>query len=95
MARRYPKFLFSDPQNGKTPGPFVIHLLEPRLVFKVFRQAGVGFETYHKPWDSRQGVVIILLSDEAWGVDDSISNVIEAALKWTISQVKIGAIQLQ
>ena len=95
MARAYPRFLFSDPQNTKTPGPFVIHLLEPRLIFKVFRMpSGLPFETYNKPWDSKQGIVIVLLSDETWGVDDRISDVIEATLNWTISQVKTGAIQL-
>lgn len=38
MAREYPRFLFSNPQNTKSEGPFVIHLLEPRLVFKVVDQ---------------------------------------------------------
>lgn len=35
MARQYPRFLFSNPTNTKSKGPFVIHTLEPRLIFKV------------------------------------------------------------
>jgi hypothetical protein len=35
MARDYPRFLFSNPQNTKSKGPFIVHLLEPRLVFLV------------------------------------------------------------
>lgn len=35
MAREYPRFIFSNPQNTKSKGPFIVHLLEPRLVFRV------------------------------------------------------------
>ena len=37
MARGYPRFLFSNPQNVKTPGPFLIHCLQPRLIFQVVK----------------------------------------------------------
>ena len=35
MARAYPRFLFSNPKDTKSPGPFVIHLLEPRFIARV------------------------------------------------------------
>jgi hypothetical protein len=35
MARLYPRFIFSDPQNTKSPGPFIVHLLDPVVVFKL------------------------------------------------------------
>jgi hypothetical protein len=35
MAREYPRFIYSNPTNTKSKGPFIIHLLEPRLLFKV------------------------------------------------------------
>jgi hypothetical protein len=35
MAREYPRFLFSDPQNTKSLGPFIVHNLHPRAIFKV------------------------------------------------------------
>ena len=35
MKRNYPRFIYSNPKNTKSIGPFIVHLLEPRLVFKV------------------------------------------------------------
>ena len=32
MARKYPRFLYSNPGNTKSEGPFIVHLLEPRFV---------------------------------------------------------------
>lgn len=34
MSRKYPRFLFSDPKNTKSKGPFVVHLLHPRMICK-------------------------------------------------------------
>jgi hypothetical protein len=39
MARGYPRFIFADTKNTKSDGPFVIHLLEPRLIYKVEKTA--------------------------------------------------------
>ncbi|HYC29548.1 MAG TPA: hypothetical protein VEB42_12035 [Chitinophagaceae bacterium] len=36
MARQYPRFLFSDPQNTKSKGPFIVYTLHPRIIFKLF-----------------------------------------------------------
>jgi hypothetical protein len=36
MSRGYPRFLFSNPQNTKEPGPFVVHLLFPKCICKVY-----------------------------------------------------------
>ncbi len=35
MARNYPRFLFSNPQDTKSKGPFVVHLLFPKCICKV------------------------------------------------------------
>lgn len=35
MARGYPRFLFSNPQNVKTPGPFIVHTLFPKFLCHV------------------------------------------------------------
>lgn len=32
MAKKFPRFLFSDPTNTKQRGPFIIHTLEPRFI---------------------------------------------------------------
>ncbi len=51
MAREYPRFLFSNPQNTKSKGPFIIHCLEPRLIFKFEKSIG------------KKGYDLILLED--------------------------------
>ena len=41
MARLYPRFIYSDPQDTKSSGPFVVHTLFPQLIAKVtFNQEG-------------------------------------------------------
>lgn len=40
MARSYPRFVFSNQQNTKNKGPFVIHSLFPRLVCKLHHRNG-------------------------------------------------------
>ena len=41
MARPYPRFIYSDPQDTKSAGPFIIHTLHPQLIAKVsFNQEG-------------------------------------------------------
>ncbi len=34
MARKYPKFLWSNPTNTKSDGPFIIHTQRPRFIAK-------------------------------------------------------------
>lgn len=35
MARQYPRFLFSNPTNTKSEGPFLIHCIYPKCVMKI------------------------------------------------------------
>ena len=35
MSRHYPRFLFSNPQNTKSKGPFIVHTLFPFEIYKV------------------------------------------------------------
>jgi hypothetical protein len=35
MGRQYPRFLFSNPKDTKSAGPFIVHTIEPRLIAKV------------------------------------------------------------
>ncbi|MHB8207478.1 hypothetical protein [Mucilaginibacter sp.] len=34
MARKYPRFLLSNPSNTKSSGPFIIHTLAPQFIVK-------------------------------------------------------------
>jgi hypothetical protein len=36
MARDYPRFLYSNPQNTKSKGPFIVHTLFPRAIIKIY-----------------------------------------------------------
>jgi len=36
MAREYPRFIYSNTQNTKSKGPFVVHLLEPRFLARIY-----------------------------------------------------------
>jgi hypothetical protein len=38
MARNYPRFLYSNPENTKSKGPFIVHTLEPRVILKICTQ---------------------------------------------------------
>ena len=35
MARKYPRFLFSNPQNTKSKGPFVFHTIFPKMLVRL------------------------------------------------------------
>lgn len=35
MARQFPQFLFSNPKNTKSKGPFIIHTLLPISIIKI------------------------------------------------------------
>jgi hypothetical protein len=59
MAREYPRFLFSNPQNTKSKGPFIVHTINPVCIMKVeftskktFRiefLEMISFENHFKP----------------------------------------------
>ena len=35
MVRPYPPFMYSDPRNTKSAGPFIVHTLSPQMIAKV------------------------------------------------------------
>lgn len=35
MGRSYPRFIYSDPRNTKSAGPFIVHTLPPQMIVKV------------------------------------------------------------
>jgi len=86
MARKYPRFLFSDPQNTKSPGPFIIHTIYPRGIFRVFQTDGKVdleilefWEPEFKTDADAQAAVIPLLID---------------VTEWLSSQIKSRQIQI-
>ncbi len=40
MARQFPRFLFSDPTNTKSKGPFIVHTIWPKAILKLVNDNG-------------------------------------------------------
>lgn len=51
MSRGYPRFLFSNPKNSKSEGPFIVHTLYPRMIFTVSRDINNLQLTLVDQWD--------------------------------------------
>lgn len=37
MPRSFPKFLYSNPLNTKSGGPFIVHTMQPKGIYKVIQ----------------------------------------------------------
>ena len=79
MSRGYPRFLFSDPKNVKTPGPFIVHTLYPFMVFKVV---------------SKDDLDIIASDSSMESSMVNFNKVKLAAVKWLNQQIKSKDISL-
>jgi len=83
MGRNYPRFLFSDPQNTKSPGPFIVHTLFPRGILTIKKDGPA------KGW-SDYTVYFIELFDEATIMEQQ--KVETAAAEWVYNQLRSGDI---
>ena len=72
MARTYPKFLYQEVKGTKSDGEYIIHLLEPRLLFKVEHL--------------RNGSIELALMDEITMSHDIIEPILKRAKQWYISK---------
>ena len=79
MPRLYPRFIFSNPADTKSEGPFLVHLLEPRFVAKVIATPNAA------------GFKIDVL--DSWGSDPvELNSSLEQASNWLIQQLRKQAI---
>jgi hypothetical protein len=101
MARKFPRFLFSNPLNTKSPGPFVVHLLEPRLVFRVWHpdtqqsQFNLSPGENHIVQRGREGEPFIQLLDKIETTtppDWKIQKAIYVTADWVADQYYAGNI---
>ncbi len=90
MARNYPRFLYSNPQNTKSKGPFIVHLLDPRLVFSIVftEEECANAKTYK--W---AGPIGLILLDKIKG-DKKIEEIMSEAVSWLKHQIEQGAIDI-
>lgn len=70
MARKYPKFLWSNPTNTKSEGPFIIHTQKPRFIAKPHFTDQRYFH----------GISILEIWDEDFGPFDPEVKEVEAEL---------------
>ncbi|WP_256009465.1 hypothetical protein [Desertivirga xinjiangensis] len=73
MARKFPKFLWTNPDNSKSEGPFLIHSQEPRFIAKPkFTEQRFMHE-----------VSIIEMWDDSCGpFDPQVEEIKEEIIKW-------------
>lgn len=95
MARMYPRFLYADPKDTKSKGPFIVHLMDPRVVICIRKEGedcsglnGLGFNFEDLKMD-------FFLLDEFDEKDRfKYEKVLEDAIKWFDGQVTLGNITL-
>lgn len=85
MAREYPRFLYSNPKDTKSEGPFVVHLLFPKIIYRVY---------FKKNEDE-----ILLSALDPLDFFDSCSDkeaedVFNAAVVWIRTMIKLGRIEI-
>lgn len=83
MPREYPRFIFSDPKDKKTSGPYVIHCLSPRGIYKIHFGAGAEDHSHTKFIKGRFTVKLL----EAWEVahKEKIEDIEFAIERWLLS----------
>ncbi len=88
MARKYPRFLFSDPQNTKSQGPFIVHTIDPIFIVRVAKcpNRDPGRMTHN-------GKYILFFLDDVER-DNKLINATDAMFKWIDAQVAAGEIEI-
>jgi hypothetical protein len=89
MPRSYPRFLFSDPKNIKSKGPFIVHTLNPRFIVRVDT-----IPNYDKGDMTHNGKYILFFLDGKPPYTDELEEATEALYKWLDAQIKLGEIKL-
>ena len=80
MPREYPRFLYSNPQNTKSEGPFVVHCFPPQLLCKISVHEGKVKAELVEVWNKT--------------FKASILGIVRDAQKWAQAQVNEGVIKL-
>jgi len=86
MARTYPRFLFSNPQNTKSKGPFLNHTIFPRMLCRLhYREAPEIYpldrdQVFLRFQNKKFGIELIDLWDDA--TEDQVNFVLSQMDKW-------------
>lgn len=92
--RDYPAFLFSNPQNTKTTGPFIVHNLFPKAIIKVSRSPFKADRYPHASGQNGIYLTIIAFHDEGEQNPQEIDDLFNRAHRWLKSQLITRQVQL-
>lgn len=90
MSREYPRFLFSNPHNTKSKGPFIIHTLDPMFIVKVTRTP-----LYAENLQTITDGTINFTFFEHHTPSKKLSEITDAMYKWLYAQIKMGEIVIE
>lgn len=95
MSREYPRFLFSNPKNTKSKGPFIIHTLEPELIMKISdhvpdkNKYPISYIIEPKPQHMYYLALLTDISKPRYrAFYDKIPSIVEDAVVWAKAQLK-------
>ena len=86
MARQYPRFLYSDPTNTKSRGPFVLHMLEPKLICRIVGQQKEDTQVKNNIISSKGISIELLKVFEEIIEKDKVNSVMNDMINWISTQ---------
>jgi hypothetical protein len=95
MKREYPRFLFSNPKDSKSKGPFIVHLIKPRMVAKVYERRRQSYNANEHPnalHFSRFAIELLEAWDEAPRL--KYAEILSVMNDWLWRQIETGKIEL-
>ena len=94
MAREYPRFIFSNPKNTKSEGPFLVHTLDPYIIFKVHRKNKAyhlqrEFHSQPERFFESEDIALECLNVKEFpsNTHSQINSIAEAGMKWLKAQL--------
>lgn len=99
MVRQYPRFIFSNPQNTKSKGPFVVSLIPPILICRAHpRNIGEAIEGGHVFFFGKAAIELLArpykLNPDGTSQNNDVRETLHEMAKWLDSQIKSGEIEL-
>lgn len=86
MAREFPRFLFSNPKNTKSKGPFVVHTLHPKFIVRIDT---VPFTAKSKHLSTQDGRFVITFLEET-KYSDELRITTDALFSWLRTSPEVG-----
>lgn len=89
MSREYPRFIFSNPKNTKSKGPFIVHLLKPRFICRLVNDNKEDIHLLKTYYKNISGWTIELLELFDDATSQKVSDIMDDMLVWASKQNEI------